>query len=151
MKSIKKWRSSLSVCVEWRIWEYNLYKRTEKGCMTVESITDKYVGLSWRVATYFSCDYAKIVIFKRTGRTQNNYFLGEENEIQTLIFEQSLKFQGPWLSWNITINKKDKSDFITFQTYFKDTLCEEIYIPKYQKYDDLRKVFRYTLFKIKCS
>ena len=63
--------------------------------MTVESMSDKYVGLSWGVATYFSCDYAKIVIFKRTGRTHNNYFLGEENEIQTLIFEQNLKFPGP--------------------------------------------------------
>ena len=41
-----------------------------------------------------------------------------------------LSHQGShWLSWNITINKKDKSDFITFQMYFKDTLCE-IYIPK---------------------
>ena len=107
MKSIKKWRGSLSLCVEGRIWEYNMYEGTEKGCMTVcRSMTDGYVGLSWRVATYFSCDYEKIVIFKTTGRTQNNHFLGEENETQTLIFEQNL---GPWLSWKVKESESEVS------------------------------------------
>ena len=59
-----------------------------------ESMTDKCVGLSWRVATYLNCDYEKFVIFKRTGKTHYSHFLGEENEIQILIFEQNSKSQG---------------------------------------------------------
>ena len=43
MKSIKKWRGSLSVRVEWGIWEYSMYECTEKGYMTVCRINDWYI------------------------------------------------------------------------------------------------------------